>query len=114
MVLNARLVVAAGALALAVSVLHAQQGNPQGGGQGGGRGPGRGGGGQGPGPLIDPSQMPPGPGGRFGGPPRDNQVPTGTAKLTGRVVAAETGNLVRRAQIRLTATDVRANRVATS
>jgi carboxypeptidase family protein len=115
MPLTARLLVAAGALALAFSVLHAQQADPQGGNPAGGRGGSRGGG-QGPGPLVDPAQLPGGPGGpgRFGGQPRDNQGPKGTAKISGRVVAADTGNPVRRAQIRLTATDIRANRVVPS
>jgi carboxypeptidase family protein len=111
---KARPLLVAGVLALAVAGLGAQQGaNPQGG------GPGAGGGirGQGPGPLIDPGQLP-GPGGRggrFGGPPRDDQTtPKGTAKIAGRVVSADTGNPLRRAQIRLTAPEIRANRVATS
>ena len=66
-------------------------------------------------PLGDPSQLPiGGRGGRFGG-PRDNAAPPqGTAKITGRVVAADTGSPVRRAQIRLTAPDVRTNRTATT
>jgi protocatechuate 3,4-dioxygenase beta subunit len=89
MLLKARPLVAAGALALTVSALYAQQADPQGG--------------QLPGGL-----------GRFGGPPRDNQMPKGTAKISGRVVAADSGNPLRRAQIRLTATGVRANRVATT
>ena len=57
-----------------------------------GPGPGRGGrGGQGPFP-----------GGRFGGPVRDNAEPaSGTARITGRVVAADTGTPIRRAQIRI-------------
>jgi protocatechuate 3,4-dioxygenase beta subunit len=122
--LNARWLFVVGVLALAVAGLGAQQGagaGPQGGGPGGGGG--RGGGirgqgqGQGPGPLIDPAQLP-GPGGRggrFGAPPRDDQTtPQGTAKITGRIVSAETGNPLRRAQIRLTAPEIRANRVATS
>ena len=75
----------------------------------------RGAGGRGPGPLIDPAQMPPigGRGGRMGLPPRDDQpAPKGTAKISGRVVSADTGNPIRRAQIRLSAAEVRANRVA--
>jgi protocatechuate 3,4-dioxygenase beta subunit len=115
---RARAAFVSGVLALAVSGLTAQQGpGPQGGGRGGGgqRGQGPQGG---PGPLIDPSQQPPGPGGRggrFGGPARDDQAtPKGTAKITGRVLSADSGNPLRRAQIRLTATEVRANRVATT
>jgi hypothetical protein len=71
-------------------------------------GPGRGGrGGQGP--------LPGGPGGRgrLGGiPPRDNaQMPTGTAKISGRVVTAETGTPIRRAQININSRDANFNRV---
>ena len=71
-------------------------------------GPGRGGrGGQGP--------LPGGPGGRgrLGGlPPRDNaQMPTGTAKISGRVVAADTGTAIRRAQININSRDANFNRV---
>src|SRR5882672_8009031 len=108
---TARVMFAAGALALAVSTAFAQQPDPQGGGRG------VRGGGQGPGPLVDPGQFPGGPGGRgrFGGPVRDNQAaPKGTAKLSGRVMAADTGNPLRRAQVRLTAPEIRVNRVATS
>src|SRR5438477_12781354 len=115
MLFKARLLVAAAALALTVSVLQAQQADPQAGNPAGGRGGSRGGG-QGPGPLVDPAQLPGGPGdlGRFGGQPRDNQGPKGTAKISGRVVAADTGNPLRRAQIRLSATDIRATHVATT
>jgi hypothetical protein len=109
--LFARLLFAAGALALVVSVLRAQQTDPQGGGTGGGRGVMRGGG-QGPGPLVDPAQVPVAPGGRSGAPVRDNQSAKGTAKILGRVVSAETGNPLRRAQIQLTATDIRGSKVA--
>ena len=71
-------------------------------------GPGRGGrGGQGP--------LPGGPGGRgrLGGmPPRDNaEMPTGTAKISGRVVAADTGTAIRRAQININSRDANFNRV---
>jgi hypothetical protein len=110
-----RLLVAAGALVLAASVLHAQQPGPQSGNPGGGRGGTRGGG-QGPGPLPDPAQLPGGSSGpvRPGAPPRDNQTPKGAGKISGRVVAADTGHPLRRAQIRLTATDVRGNHTATT
>ena len=69
---------------------------------------------QGPGPLGRGGQGPL-PGGRGGGrlgiPPRDNaQLATGTAKITGRVVSAETGTPVRRAQIRIASVDGRFNR----
>jgi hypothetical protein len=52
-------------------------------------------------------------GGRLGGlPPRDNaQSATGTAKITGRVVAADTGSPIRRAQININSRDANFNRV---
>lgn len=52
-------------------------------------------------------------GGRFGGlPPRDNVQPaTGTAKISGRVVAADTGTPIRRAQIIINSRDAGFNRV---
>lgn len=51
------------------------------------------------------------PGGRFGGPLRDNEPPAnGTAKITGRVVSAETGSPMRRAQVRITSRDERMTR----
>src|SRR5688572_5993658 len=73
------------------------------------QGPGPGGrGGQGP--------LPGGRGGRFGGiPPRDNtQTPTGTAKLSGRVIAADTGTPIRRAQININSRDAQFNRSVTT
>jgi Carboxypeptidase regulatory-like domain len=114
-----RPVILVGALLLAAAAQAYAQ-DPQGGG-GGGRG-GRGGiRGQGPGPYPDPSQLPDPsqfPGGfgrgRFGGAPRDDQAPQGTARITGRVVSTDTGNPLRRAQVRLTATDVRVNRVVST
>jgi 5-hydroxyisourate hydrolase-like protein (transthyretin family) len=49
--------------------------------------------------------------GRLGGPVRDNaQQPAGNAKITGRVVSAETGGPIRRAQVRLTSRDARVTR----
>ena len=55
--------------------------------------------------------MPGGRGGRLGMPPRDNTPPpTGTAKITGRVLSAETGTPIRRAQISLNSRDARVNR----
>jgi protocatechuate 3,4-dioxygenase beta subunit len=102
---QARLCVVVCVVALAVSGVTAQRGR---GGQGG----------QGPGPLIDPSQMPPiggGRGGRLGGPPRDDQqAPTGAGKISGRVVSAETGTPIRRAQVRLSSPEIRVNRVGTT
>src|SRR5688500_2277730 len=69
---------------------------------------------QGPGPAGRGGRgLPPdGRGGRFGGlPPRDNeQAPTGTAKISGRVVAADTGSPIRRAQIRINSRDANFNR----
>jgi hypothetical protein len=109
----------AGAFALTAAGVSAQDPGAAGQGPGGGRGSGRfGGQGQGQGPLVDPGQIPQGPGGRggrFGAPPRDNTpTPKGTAKITGRVVSADTGNPIRRAQIRVNAPDVRTSRVATT
>jgi hypothetical protein len=54
--------------------------------------------------------------GRLGGmPPRDNAQPaTGTARITGQVVSAETGSPIRRAQIRITSRDARINRNTTT
>jgi Carboxypeptidase regulatory-like domain len=55
------------------------------------------------------------PGGRLGVPPRDTlPPPTGTAKITGRVVSAETGAPIRRAQIRIASGDTRTNRNVTT
>ena len=49
------------------------------------------------------------------GPVRDNApVPTGTAKILGRVVSADTGNPLRRAQIQIFAMDQRLMKTATS
>jgi hypothetical protein len=51
-------------------------------------------------------------GGRFGGiPPRDNAAAaTGTAKISGRVVAADTGSPIRRAQININSRDAQFGR----
>jgi len=58
---------------------------------------------------------PPFPGGRFGGPNRDNaRPPVGTAKITGRVVSAETSSPIRRAQVRVTSRDAGVNRDVTT
>jgi len=82
------------ALVLAcVCLAHAQQPEP----------------GPGPGPFGRGGQGPLG--GRFGGPVRDNAQPaSGTAKISGRIIAAEGGAPIRRAQIRLTSRDARENR----
>jgi protocatechuate 3,4-dioxygenase beta subunit len=48
-------------------------------------------------------------------PPRDNaQAPTGTAKISGRVVAADTGSPIRRAQINVNSRDARFGRSVTT
>lgn len=55
------------------------------------------------------------PGGRFGAPPRDNaQQAAGTAVIRGRVLAAESGSPIRRAQVRATSAEARAGRLATT
>ena len=72
----------------------------------------------GPGPAGRGGQgpLPGGRGGRFGGiPPRDNaQAPTGTARISGRVVAADTGTPIRRAQININSRDAQFNRSVTT
>ena len=62
-----------------------------------------------------------GPGGFGGGglrgqfPPRDTQpMPTGTARIRGRVLAADTGTPLRRAQVRLTSQNIRNAKTATT
>ena len=69
----------------------------------------------GPGPLR-PEPLPGGRGGRFGGiPPRDNaQIPSGTAQISGRVAAADTGTPIRRARIAISSREVQFNRSATT
>ena len=58
-------------------------------------------------------QIPPGP--RSGFPPRDVAEPeTGTARLSGRVVAADTGRPLRRVQVRVSARRVRGGQLATT
>ncbi|MEO5739013.1 MAG: carboxypeptidase-like regulatory domain-containing protein, partial [Vicinamibacterales bacterium] len=72
----------------------------------------------GPGPLGRGGQgpLPGGRGGRFGGmPPRDNaETPTGTARISGRVVAADTGTPIRRAQINVNSREAQFNRNVTT
>ena len=67
-----------------------------------------------PGPFGRGGQapIPGGRGGRIGGiPPRDNaQAPAGTAKITGRVVSAESGTPIRRAQVNINSRDAGFNR----
>ena len=72
----------------------------------------------GPGPADRGGQgpLPGGRGGRFGGmPPRDNMpAPTGTARISGRVVAADTGSPIRRAQINVNSREAQFNRSVTT
>ena len=77
-------------------------------------------------PIIATAQAPPLPQGatqpgppvpRMQTPPRDGsatEAPTGTGRIRGRVVAADTGAPLRRAQVRLSAAEVRVNRSATT
>ncbi len=56
-----------------------------------------------------------GPGGRFGGPPRDNaSQPTGTASIRGRILTSDSGSPVRRAQVRALANELRAARLVST
>ena len=60
-----------------------------------------------PGPAVPRAQMP----------MRDGaatEVPTGTARIRGRVIAADTGAPLRRAQVRIAAAELRVNRNATT
>jgi hypothetical protein len=47
-------------------------------------------------------------------PPRDNTAKTGTAILRGRIVAADSGQPLRKAQVRISSQEVRENRMATT
>src|SRR5437660_5782653 len=58
-------------------------------------------------------QLPPGVPG-IGGPARDTSQKVGTARIRGRVVAAETGQPLRKAQVRATAPDLRENRLTST
>jgi hypothetical protein len=71
---------------------------------------------QGPAGRGGQGPFPGGRGGRFGGlPPRDNvEVPTGTARISGRIVAADTGSPLRRAQITINSRDAQFNRSVTT
>ena len=72
---------------------------------------------QGPGPAgRGQGPLPGGRGGRFGGvPPRDNAAaPTGTARISGRVFAGDTGSPIRRAQINVSSRDAQFNRSVTT
>jgi Carboxypeptidase regulatory-like domain len=69
----------------------------------------------GPAAAQAPGPGPGGRGGRFGMPPRDGApAPTGTATISGRVVAAETGSPIRRAQININSRDAQFNRSITT
>ena len=48
------------------------------------------------------------------GPPRDTSQKTGTARIRGRVVAADTGQPLRKAQVRASAPELRENRVTST
>ncbi len=62
-------------------------------------------------PGGTPRPAPPLPGARVQRPPRDaGETPTGTAVIRGRIVAADTGAPIRRAQIRAFSPDVRDSR----
>jgi hypothetical protein len=47
-------------------------------------------------------------------PPRDNTAKTGTAILRGRIVAADSGQPLRKAQVRIFSAEIRENRMATT
>jgi hypothetical protein len=47
-------------------------------------------------------------------PPRDTTPKTGTARIRGHVVAADTGQPLRKAQVRVTSSELRENRLATT
>ena len=62
-----------------------------------------------------PPPIPPPPGGlQMPMPMRDGPVRTGTARIRGRVVAADTGQPLRRAQVRAMSADMRDNRVTST
>ena len=58
---------------------------------------------------IPPVQLPPGMP-QIAAPPRDTSQKTGTARIRGRVVAADGGQPLRKAQVRAFAADIRENR----
>jgi hypothetical protein len=66
-------------------------------------------------PTPPPSAPPRVPGVAPQAPPRDATAPkTGTARIRGRVVAADTGQPLRKAQVRATSAELRENRLATT
>src|SRR6188508_856134 len=95
MTLKLRLFVVIGVLALTQAGLGAQRGAGRGG---------QGAGGQGPA----------GRGGRQAGPGANQPAPKGTGRIAGRIVSADTGNPIRRAQVRLSAPEIRVNRTDTT
>ena len=65
-----------------------------------------------PGQVALPPPPPPPPG--MGMPARDSSVKTGTARIRGRVFAADNGVPLRKAQVRLMSQELRENRLATT
>lgn len=59
-------------------------------------------------------QVPGGPPGAIAQPPRDTSARTGTSRIRGRVVAADTGEPLRRAIVRVFAPELRENRMTTT
>jgi hypothetical protein len=62
---------------------------------------------------LPPPPVPPPPAGMMM-PPRDFLQKTGTARIRGRVVAADTGQPLRKAQVRVSSAELRENRVAST
>src|SRR5205814_4996396 len=56
-----------------------------------------------------PLQLPPG-----ASPPRDTSQKTGTARIRGRIVAADSGQPLRKAQVRASASDIRESRMTST
>ena len=66
------------------------------------------------GQVPPPPVPPPPPGMQMPMPMRDGPVRTGTARIRGRVVAADTGQPLRKAQVRATSAELRENRVTST
>jgi hypothetical protein len=64
--------------------------------------------------VIQVAPPPPPPPGMAGLPPRDRPVKPGTATLRGRIAAGDTGQPLRKAQVRIVAGDIRENRMTTT
>src|SRR5262249_41881344 len=60
--------------------------------------------------FTSPGQLPPG----MQAPPRDTAQKTGTARILGRIVAADTGQPLRKAMIRAFSAELRENRSTTT